>query len=76
MDLSPQIVEETPRRRFRTRGGRSGATGNIAAMDASDQNSDTGHVPVFGTWRRIYVSVIVVNLIAMTAVYVFSKFPY
>jgi hypothetical protein len=45
-------------------------------MDASDQNSDTGHVPVFGTWRRIYVSVIVVNLLAMTAVYVFSNFPY
>jgi hypothetical protein len=39
-------------------------------------NSDTGHVPVFGTWRRIYISVIVVNLIAMALVYVFSKFPY
>ena len=39
-------------------------------------NSDTGHVPVFGTWRRIYISVIVVNLIAMALVYLFSTFPY
>jgi len=39
-------------------------------------NSDTGRVPVFGTWRRIYLSVILVNLIAMALVYLFSKFPY
>ena len=39
-------------------------------------NSDTGHVPVFGTWRRIYISVIVANLVAMALVYLFSRFPY
>lgn len=39
-------------------------------------NSDTGRVPVFGTWRRIYISVIVVNLVAMALVYLFSRFPY
>lgn len=45
-------------------------------MDASDQNSDTGHVPLFGTWRTIYIWVVVMNVLAMTAVYVFSNFPY
>lgn len=45
-------------------------------MDASDQNSDTGPVPVFGTWRAIYIWVVVVNLLAMTGVYFFSNFPY
>lgn len=39
-------------------------------------NSDTGRVPFFGTWRRIYISVIVVNLVAMALVYLFSRFPY
>ncbi len=41
-----------------------------------EANSDAGHVPIFGTWRRIYLCVIAVNLIAMTLVYVFSRFPY
>jgi hypothetical protein len=41
-----------------------------------DQNSDTGHVPLFGTWRRIYIAVIVTNLVAMALVYLFSRFPY
>ena len=45
-------------------------------MPPSDENSDSGHVPVFGTWRAIYLSVIVVNLLAMAAVYFFSRFPY
>ena len=40
------------------------------------ENSDTGHVPVFGTWRRIYISVIVVNLLAIAFVYLFSNFPF
>lgn len=44
--------------------------------NAGGPNSDTGRVPVFGTWRAIYVSVIVVNLIAMALVYLFSTFPY
>lgn len=39
-------------------------------------NSDTGPVPVFGTWRAIYVSVIVVNLLAIAFVYLFSNFPF
>ena len=45
-------------------------------MPQKDADSDSGHVPVFGTWRAIYLSVIVVNLIAMAAVYFFSRFPY
>jgi hypothetical protein len=45
-------------------------------MPPSDDNSDTGRVPIFGTWRAIYISVILVNLAAMTAVYLFSHFPY
>ena len=40
------------------------------------ENSDTGHVPVFGTWRAIYISVIVVNLLAIAFVYLFSIFPF
>lgn len=33
-------------------------------------------MPIFGTWRAIYVSVIVVNLLAIAFVYLFSKFPF
>lgn len=40
------------------------------------ENSDTGHVPIFGTWRAIYLTVIVVNVLAMVFVYLFSKFPF
>lgn len=39
-------------------------------------NSDNGPVPIFGTWPRIYLAVIVVNLVAMALVYLFSRFPY
>ena len=41
-----------------------------------DQNSDTGHVPVFGTWRNIYAAVIVVIVFVIGFVFVFSRFPY
>ena len=41
-----------------------------------DQNSDTGSVPLFGTWRNIYVSVIVTILAMIAFVFVFSRFPY
>ena len=41
-----------------------------------DQNSDTGHVPLFGTWRNIYVSVIVTILATIAFVFLFSRFPY
>ena len=40
------------------------------------EEPDSERVPVFGAWRTIYVAVVVVNLIAMTLVYVFSRFPY
>lgn len=58
-------------------GGEESEAGNIRTMpERGDQNSDTGLVPVFGTWRNIYAAVIVVNLIAMALVYLFSRFPY
>jgi hypothetical protein len=41
-----------------------------------DDNSDSGHVPVFGTWRAIYASVILANLAVMALIYVFSRFAY
>ncbi len=45
-------------------------------MSTPNEKSDPELVPVFGTWRRIYAAVIVVNLIAMALVYLFSRFPY
>lgn len=45
-------------------------------MPKPEDPSDPERVPVFGTWRTIYVSVIVVNVIAMVLVYLFSTFPY
>ncbi|MEO8500844.1 MAG: hypothetical protein ABI565_08000 [Vicinamibacteria bacterium] len=44
--------------------------------ERGDQNSDTGFVPVFGTWRNIYASVIVVILLVIGFVFLFSRFPY
>ncbi len=45
-------------------------------MPTPKDRSDPEFVPVFGTWRRIYAAVIVVNLIAITLVYLFSRFAY
>jgi hypothetical protein len=52
--------------------------GNIASSmpPTGDENSDSGRVPVFGTWRAIYVSVIIANLIVMTLIYLFQRFPF
>ena len=44
--------------------------------ERGDQNSDTGHVPLFGTWRNIYVSVLVVITLMIGFVFLFSRFPY
>jgi hypothetical protein len=41
-----------------------------------DQNSDTGHVPLFGTWRNIYTAVLVTIVFMIGFVFVFSRFPY
>ena len=59
--------------------GRSRTTPQVTSLSMptpGGANSDTGHVPIFGTWRRIYISVVVVNLVAMALVYLFSRFPY
>jgi hypothetical protein len=54
-----------------------GGAGNIRSMPPQgDQNSDTGHVPVFGTWRNIYSAVIAVILFMIAFVFLFSRFPY
>ena len=45
-------------------------------LPTGDDNSDTGRVPVFGTWRAIYASVIVANVLVMVLIYLFSRFPY
>lgn len=41
-----------------------------------DRSRDDDRVPVFGTWTRIYVAVVVVNLIAIALSRVFTRFPY
>ena len=41
-----------------------------------DDNSDTGRVPVFGSWRGIYVAVIIANVAVMVLIYLFSRFSY
>ena len=41
-----------------------------------DDNSDTGRVPIFGTWRGIYTAVIIANVVVMVLIYLFSRFPY
>lgn len=43
---------------------------------SGDQDSDTGHVPVFGTWLNIYAAVIAVILFMIAFVFAFSRFPY
>ena len=45
-------------------------------LPEGDENSDSGRVPVFGTWRAIYASVIAANLLVITLVYLFSRFPF
>lgn len=45
-------------------------------MTKPDDDSNPEFVPLFGTWRNIYLAVIAVNLIAMVCVYFFSRFPY
>jgi len=45
-------------------------------MASPKDDSDPEFVPLFGTWRNIYVAVIAVNLLAMAFVYFFSRFPY
>ena len=45
-------------------------------LPTGDDNSDTGRVPIFGTWRAIYASVIVANVLVMVLIYLFSRFPY
>lgn len=62
---------------MKTRKGRSARASNIFAMPLQgDDNSDTGRVPVFGTWRAIYASVIVANIVVMVLIYIFSLFSY
>ena len=43
---------------------------------AQDENSDDFAVPVFGTWRNIYVSVLVTIVLIIAFVFVFSRYPY
>ena len=62
---------------MKIRKGRSARASNIEAMPVTgDDNSDSGRVPVFGTWRAIYASVIVANLVVMVLIYLFSWFPF
>lgn len=49
---------------------------SLHMVPTGDDNSDTGRVPIFGTWRAIYASVIVANVLVMVLIYLFSRFPY
>jgi hypothetical protein len=40
------------------------------------QPPDDEHVPLFGTWTRIYVAVLVNLLVMMAALFAFSRWPY
>jgi hypothetical protein len=40
------------------------------------QPPDDERVPVFGTWTRIYVAVLVNLALLMAALFVFSRWPY
>ena len=45
-------------------------------MPPATEEANPESVPIFGTWRRIYTAVVLVNLAAMLLVYLFSRFPY
>ncbi len=42
----------------------------------NEPTEDDETVPVFGTWTRIYVAVLVNLLLMMGALLVFSRWPY
>ncbi len=62
--------------RFEARLKRTRQVTSSGMAPTGDDNSDTGHVPIFGTWRAIYASVIVANVLVMVLIYFFSRFPY
>lgn len=39
-------------------------------------SDDSDPVPLFGTWRGIYVAVLVSAVVVMGLIFVFSKWPY
>ncbi len=45
-------------------------------VPTGDDNSDTGRVPIFGSWRGIYAAVIIANVVVMILIYLFSRFSY
>ena len=44
----------------------------MAAVPTEDEDK----VPLFGTWRAIYTSVLAVIVLVIVFVFVFSRFPY
>jgi hypothetical protein len=45
-------------------------------MSQSDPSHSDDRVPVFGTWRAIYASVVVSALAVMALVFLFSRWPF
>ena len=41
-----------------------------------DRHDEDGPVPLFGTWRAIYTSVVVSALVVMVLVALFSRWPW
>jgi hypothetical protein len=41
-----------------------------------DEPTDDEPVPVFGTWTRIYVAVLVNMVVTIAALFAFSRWPY
>jgi hypothetical protein len=42
-------------------------------LDPSEQDQ---HVPVFGTWPRIYGAVVILNVVVIALIWVFSRWPW
>jgi hypothetical protein len=52
--------------------GHPGGGGGLVNQPPDDDE----RVPLFGTWTRIYVAVLVNLLVVMAALLVFSRWPY
>jgi hypothetical protein len=50
--------------------------GPLADDQRAHPDDDEGPVPVFGTWRRIYVAVLLNLLLMMGLLLLFSRWPY
>lgn len=45
-------------------------------MQPTEEKPDAEIVPIFGSWRNIYLAVVIVNVLWITGAYLFTRFPY